>query len=115
MCSEHLAENYRLLAKAIADVSLPDADAARRVLERGALALRYTEGDAARVEERRGELLAAVSGVTGAVAMREDDRRYLVSYFIDAVATGDMKFFEEFAARFASDVSEIFRASTGRR
>jgi hypothetical protein len=114
MCSEHLAENYRLLSAAIAEASLPDAGAAQRVLERGVAALRYTEGEVAHLEERRGELLAAVSNANGAAAMREDDQRYLVSYFLDALATGDAGFYESFAARFAPDVSATLRSLTAR-
>ena len=114
MCSEHLAENYRLLAEAIVEASLPDAAAARRLLECGVAALRYTDGDAARLEERRDELLDAVSSAANAETMREDDQRYLVSYFIDAVATGEAGHFENFAARFAPGVSARLRSSTAR-
>lgn len=111
MCSEHLAENFLLLADAIDTSGAPSADAARAVLERGARALVYTQGDASRLEGRRTELLAAVERSANGPAMREDDRRYLVSYLIDSAATGDASGFDEFAARCDAEVVNALRAA----
>jgi hypothetical protein len=101
MCSEHLAENFRLLAAAIADAALPDAADAREVLMRGDAALRYVDGRAGVLERARQSLLDAVAAAEPAgPPLRDDDRRYLVSYLIDAAATGNGAFFDTFAARF---------------
>lgn len=103
MCSEHLAENFSLLAEEIESRGLPAAQAARQVLESGVRALIYTEGVAASLEARRGDLLTAVERAPGASRMREDDRRYLVSYLIDAAAAGNDDVFSAFAARFDAE------------
>jgi hypothetical protein len=104
MCTEHLAENFRLLARAIADAGLPDEGAAREILLRGDASLRYEDGDAGVLEGGRDQLLRAVEEAQAAQPMREDDRRYLVSYLVDAVATGERTFFEQFSARFPDAV-----------
>lgn len=113
MCSEHLAENFSLLADEIEARRLPAAEAARHVLESGVRALVYTEGAAAALEARRADLLTAVEQAPGASRMREDDRRYLVSYLIDATATGNDDVFNAFAARFAAEPVAALRAAAG--
>ena len=97
MCSEHLAENFRLLAAEIEARGWPAGDEARLILERGAAALIYEDGDAARLERHRPQLLAAVERAAAGANMREDDRRYLVSYIIDAAATQQQAGFDAFA------------------
>jgi len=104
MCTEHLAENFRLLARAITDAGLPDDAAAREILLRGDASLRYEDGNAGVLEHSRDQLLRAVEDAQAVQPMREDDRRYVVSYFIDAAATGEGAFFEQFAARFPAAV-----------
>lgn len=99
MCSEHLAENFRLLSDEIDTLGLPAASAATAILDRGARSLTYTDGPAGLLESRRHVLLAAVEQSPAAAAMREDDRRYLVSYFLDAAATQNPQLFESFAVR----------------
>jgi hypothetical protein len=113
MCSAHLAENFSLLAEEIEARRLPAAKAARQVLERGVQALVYTEGAAAALEARRTDLLAAVERAPGASRMREDDRRYLVSYLIDARATGNDGVFSAFAARLEAGPVAALRAAAG--
>jgi hypothetical protein len=105
MCSDHLAENFRLLAASVTEASLPYAHAATAVLDRGIAALAYPEGDASRLESHRLALMAAVRRASPA-NLRDDDERYLVSYLIDAVATGNSVFFEAFAERFTANVRE---------
>jgi hypothetical protein len=105
MCSEHLAENFRLMAeeltaRPLAGTTAGAAAEAIDILRRGADALRYTEGAAATLDRHHARLLQAIEGTPGGAAMREDDRRHLVSYLIDAAATGNAQFFTEFAARF---------------
>jgi hypothetical protein len=94
MCSEHLAENFSLLAGEIEARRLPAAEAARRVLESGVRALIYTEGVAASLDARRGELLTAVERAPGASRMRED-------------------VFNAFAARFDAETVAALRAAAG--
>lgn len=98
MCSEHLAENFRLVADGIAGTTSAAAPALA-ILARGIAALAYCDGEASRLEMHRDRLQAAVDVAAGNGAMREDDRRYLVSYLIDAAATGERQAFEAFAAR----------------
>jgi hypothetical protein len=113
MCTEHLAENFRLLARAIADAGLPDEAAAREILLRGDASLRYEDGDAGVLERGRDQLLRAVEEAQAAQPMREDDRRYVVSYLIDAAATGEAASFEQFSARFPGAVrSALIQASS---
>ena len=118
MCSEHLAENFRLLADEIAALALPSSHVAGAILDRGVTALVYSEGDAAVLEAHRPELLAAVERPDAATHMRDDDRRYLVSYLIDATAIGDWQWFDGFAGRCPRDVVAALReaatASPGR-
>ena len=111
MCSEHLGENFSLLAEAIAARRLPSAEAARHVLDSGVKALIYTEGAAAVLEARRADLLAAVAQAPGASRMREDDRRYLVSYLIDATAVGSDDTFSAFASRFDAEPVAALRSA----
>lgn len=112
MCTEHLAENFRLLAEAIAADGLPDGERAREILLEGQRSLAYDSGDAAVLEQVKPRLLDAVRQAQDASApMREDDRRYLVSYLIDAAATGDPGPFEAFAARFPQDVTAALAAA----
>jgi hypothetical protein len=105
MCSEHLAENFRLLAAAIAEAGLPDAARAGEILHDGARALAYENGDAAVLESIRPRLVDAVRGAPDGALLRDDDSRYLVSYLIDAAATGDRAAFEAFAGRFPGSVT----------
>jgi hypothetical protein len=107
MCSEHLAENYRLLADAILEAQLPDAEAATRLLDDARQALRYSTGEAARLDAERDRLALVVAQV--APAMREDDVRYVVSYWIDGVATGDSTGFDTFVARLDAAVAAAVR------
>ena len=105
MCSEHLAENFRLLGQEIARRGLPDAAAGAAILESGMTALLYVDGDAGHLEQRRAALVEAVERAAGPGRMREDDRQYLVSYLVDAVATGERSFFDQFARRFDTKVT----------
>jgi hypothetical protein len=115
MCSEHLAENFRLLAEAIAADSLPDAERAGEILLAGQRSLAYDQGDAAVLEAEKTRLIDAVREAEDPSApMREDDRRYLVSYLIDAAATGDSGPFETFAARFPQNVTAALAAAASR-
>jgi len=109
MCSEHLAENFRLLDDTGAAAGLPSWDAAHTVLTRGVEALVYSEGAAAALELRRQALVTAVERTPGGSGMREDDRRYLVSYFIDAAAAHDPAIFDAFAARCSADAVAALR------
>jgi hypothetical protein len=112
MCTEHLAENFRLLGDAIVSRGLPDAEAAVRILHRGIAALRYRTGPAAMLEAHHDRLQQAVETAHGAARMREDDRRYLVSYLIDAIATSRPEPFAMFAGRCEPDVvAMLSRAS----
>jgi hypothetical protein len=112
MCTEHLAENFRLLAEAIANDGLPDAGEAGAILLEGQRSLEYDSGDAAVLERAKPRLLDAVRTAQDPSApMREDDRRYLVSYLIDAAATGDPRAFEAFAARFPHHVTAALAAA----
>jgi hypothetical protein len=111
MCSEHLAENFRLLAAAIADDALPEAERAREILDDGARSLNYEDGEAATLEAIKPRLLDAVRGAAGSGALRDDDCRYLVSYLIDAVATGQRGPFDAFAARFPASVTAALSAA----
>jgi hypothetical protein len=112
MCSEHLAENFRLLATAIAEEGLPDAPRAGEILRAGARSLDYDEGDAAKLESIRPRLVEVVRGAPdGSAPPRDDDCRYLVSYLIDAVATGDRAPFTAFAARFPASVVTALSAA----
>jgi hypothetical protein len=116
MCTEHLAENFRLLAEAIADEGLPDHEQGTGVLRRGDNALQYDSGPAASLEEIRPRLLEAVQAAQDASRpMREDDCRYLVSYLIDATATGDRAAFDGFAARFPPGVTAALDAAASPR
>ena len=116
MCSEHLAENFRLLGEAGAAAGLPSWDAAQAVLNRGVEALVYVEGAAAALERRRQALVTAVERTTGGSGMREDDRRYLVSYSIDATAADHPATFDAFAARCPADaVAAVRSAATSAR
>ena len=99
MCSDHLGENFVRLAQAIEDAALPDAPQARQILDKGDAALRYEEGEAGRLDAQRDALREAVRQAARGAAMREDDVRYLVSYFVDAAATSEAAHFETFAAR----------------
>ena len=115
MCTEHLAENFRLLAETIADEGLPDAERGSSILLRGDNALKYDSGPAARLEQVKPRLLDAVRAAQDASApIREDDGRYLVSYLIDATATGDRAPFESFAARFPPGVRAALDAAASR-
>jgi len=115
MCTEHLAENFRLLADTIADEGLPDAERASDILLSGDSALKYDSGPAARLEEVKPQLLAAVRAAQdGSAPIREDDCRYLVSYLIDATATGDRTAFEGFAARFPPAVKAALDTAASR-
>ena len=105
MCSEHLAENFRLLGQEIARRGLADAAAGAVILEAGTRALIYVDGDAGRLEGHRAAFVDVVEQAAAPGEMREDDRRYLVSYLIDATATGDRAFFDQFARRFHSRVT----------
>lgn len=109
MCSEHLAENFRLLAEAIAADALPDAERAGEILRDGARSLNYEDGEAATLEAIKPRLIDAVRGAQP--ALRDDDCRYLVSYLIDAVATGERAPFEAFAARFPAAVAATLSAA----
>ena len=100
MCSAHLAENFARLADAIAEAALPDADRARAILDRGRDALVYVEGPAAALEAHAAALVTTVRAAdTAEPAMRDDDRLYLVSFLVDAVATGEPAHLLAFAAR----------------
>jgi hypothetical protein len=54
-------------------------------------------------------LLAAVERTDAAAHMRDDDRRYLVSYLIDATAIGDWQWFDRFAERCPREVVAALR------
>ena len=111
MCSEHLAENFHLLAAEIASRGWPSSGDARTILEAGAAALIYQEGGAAQLERHRSTLLAAVERAPAGASMRADDRRYLVSYLIDAAATQQQAGFEAFAATCDPRVVQALRTA----
>lgn len=54
MCSQHLAENFTRLADAIDAEPWDERAKASAILRRGATALRYTDGDAAQLEDLPG-------------------------------------------------------------
>lgn len=113
MCSEHLAENFRLLSQAIGDAALPDAEVACRILQRGDDCLRYEAGQAAQLEQRREQLVTSVRDAVEGSRLREDDARYLVSYLVDATATGIEDGFLVFAKRFPEQaVASLTRAAS---
>ena len=107
MCTEHLGENFRLLGAAIEAARIPDAASAVRILAAGVDALRYTDGDAGRLQQDEPRLLDAIRATPAGMAMRDDDRRYLVSYAIDAAATGIDTHLQTFAARCPSEAVAV--------
>jgi hypothetical protein len=112
MCSEHLAENFRLLAEAVTADALPDAERAVAILHDGAGSLTYESGAAAALEAVKPRLLEAIRAAQPPAApLRDDDCRYLVSYLIDAAATGERGPFETFAARFPDRVTAALSAA----
>jgi len=111
MCSVHLGENFQRLARAIVEERLPDAALAVDILVRGDRALDYTAGEAGRLFREQDRLLEAVKKARGAETMREDDQRYLVSYLIDAHATGEWSFYDSFASRFPPAVKDALNGA----
>lgn len=94
MCSQHVAENFGRLERAIAEV-LPEADRALAYLQHGRDALAYTEGPAAELQACSGALLARARAelsslgeapATPCADAAHDGLASLFSYWVDAVA-----------------------------
>lgn len=78
MCSRHLADNFELLADAIAEETWEKREVAITILRGGSAGLRHTAGDAATIESQR--------DVWGA-SLAEDRADHVLSYLADALAT----------------------------
>lgn len=75
MCTQHLAENFDRLGRAIADRGVPDAERAVELLAAATAALRYDGGPARALQDRAD----AIAGGDAALAT-------LVSYLADAIS-----------------------------
>jgi hypothetical protein len=75
MCTQHLAENFDRLDRAIAERGVPDAGRAGALLAAATAALRYEDGPARALQDRAD----AIAGGDAALAT-------LVSYLADAIA-----------------------------
>ena len=80
MCTRHLAENFRLLAEAIA--TWPDGAPAVGILEAGIAALRHPDGPARALVDAAPQVIARAAAIVG------DDQHLaeLISYAADALA-----------------------------
>ena len=86
MCSRHLAENYRLLARRVEARDWPDAVRAAGYLREAAAALDHADGDAGALCRARDRIVAAATtGVPG----RAESVANLASYLEDALAFDD--------------------------
>ena len=93
MCSRHLAENYRLLARNIEARGWPDAARAASYLNEAAGALDYADGEAGALRRARGRIVAAAAtGVPG----RAECVANLASYLEDGVACATRRSRTEF-------------------
>ena len=104
MCTRHLDENFRLLAREIAAQPWPDRDWAAALLAQARDALVYPAGAARWVQEHAERIAAAaIQGAQGqgrgawkkddgrGDAGLPDDARNYVSYLADALALGDAR------------------------
>jgi hypothetical protein len=84
MCSRHLAENFERIAHGIGQEAWPDRERAVAILEAGARALAYEEGDAAAIDRAR-ETAA-------------EELHHLLSYLADAMALHRPELFAQHVA-----------------
>lgn len=89
MCSEHLADGFRIRARLLAERGWKDVAPALAAFAVGEAALRHDEGPAAGVLPEPGARLPlAGEGIVGTDAERQHEARTLLSYLADALAEG---------------------------
>lgn len=89
MCSEHLADGFRVRARLLAERGWEDAAPALAAFAVGEAALRHDEGPAAGILPEPGtRLTLAGEGIVGDDAERQHEARTLLSYLADALADG---------------------------
>ncbi len=96
MCSEHLADGFRIRARLLGERGWPDAHAAHAAFTVAEQALRYTEGPAAGLVPPHGTpTTRSVAMRTFAVPPAEQghDARTVCSYLADALAHSDPQIF----------------------
>jgi hypothetical protein len=91
MCTQHLAENFDRLGRAIAERGVPDGERAVALLAAATAALRYDGGPARALQDRAD----AIAGGDAALAT-------LASYLADAVALARPSLFAGHAAWYAA-------------
>ena len=110
MCSRHLAENYRRLARAIEAEEIPGARDAAALLEQAITALLYPPGPSRRLQDASGEIAARLAAewvarepAPGAELRdrAEADLAQHLSYLADACACGRPELFVTYARFFA--------------
>lgn len=85
MCSEHLAENFRLFKTVMVEAAIPDAERACVILEQAAAGLAYEDGLAGQIDTVVGEVAAQVAEARTPLSGHRDIRRHL-SFLADSIA-----------------------------